>query len=194
MFDWLFEGRLAVYVLLGAGAFGWLLLWTRDRKLVWLLGAGAFVGLVGLYFLLDRVVETDREQVTRKLGEMKAAVKARESNRIFAHISDRFRLGGLDKAGFRALVERALSQGLIHELEIWDITDPPDGWPRDGRPARVSFMAKPKGGPVFIRDEHFRVEADFVRDPDGQWRLQGFRLFNPLVDTDKPLPIPEVPP
>ena len=34
----------------------------------------------------------------------------------------------------------------------------------------------------------FRVEGDFVRDPDGQWRLKGFRLY--LLNSTEPSSVP----
>ena len=39
----------------------------------------------------------------------------------------------------------------------------------------------------------FLCRADFVRDPDGQWRLQTFQVFNPAVDVNQPMTIPELP-
>ena len=40
--------------------------------------------------------------------------------------------------------------------------------------------------------EFFRCKAMFLLDPDGDWRLSGFELFQPYQDPDlaSPLPIP----
>ena len=57
MFDWLFEGRVSVYVLLGVAA-ALLLYAGRARRQKSLLLAGGIVAcLIGLYYLLDRFVE-----------------------------------------------------------------------------------------------------------------------------------------
>jgi hypothetical protein len=191
MFDWLFEGWPAVYVLLLGGAAILGFLWTRDRKRHWLVAAGVLVGLAGVYLLLDWLVETRREQIERKTGEMAAAVKNRDVDRIFQHISSRFRIGqATDKARFRQKVEDGLKRGLIDSVEVWELR-----WPQalppagSGQPARVVFMAKPKGSPVLTGAEQFRVEADFIQDPDGQWRMQGFQVFDPFRDPQTPIDI-----
>jgi hypothetical protein len=199
VFDWLFEGRPTVYVLLVAGAVFLLVAWWQTRKRYALLGAGAVVGLIGLYFLLDRLVVTDREQIVRQVREMAAAVKARNIDGLFAQVSDEFQVGGLDKAGFRSYAEQAILGGKVQEVEVWDF-DVPSGFrsPHESRVgtstrptevARIRFKAKPKG-PI-LGDAWFLCRAQFVRDPDGRWRLLHFDVFNPAVDTDQPLPLPQ---
>jgi hypothetical protein len=193
MFDWLFEGWPVVYVLLLGGALILGFLWTRDRKRHWLAAAGVLVVLAGVYFLLDRLVETRREQIERKTQEMAEAVKNRDVDRIFRHVSDRFRVGQTaNKAQLRQAVENVLKQRLIDSVEVWEFRWP-QGVPAagSGQPARVVFTAKPAG--TAVRGEFFRVEADFVQDPDGQWRMQSFQIFNPVVDTQNPIDIPQLP-
>ena len=62
----------------------------------WLFAAVAIALLAPLYLLLDRLVETRREQITRKLEAMAAAVKPKDAGTIFQHISESFRWGGLN--------------------------------------------------------------------------------------------------
>jgi hypothetical protein len=190
VFDWLFEGRLTVYLALGAGAVLLVALWTRDRRRRWLIGVGVLAGLAGVYFLLDRLVETPTEQIRRKLDEMGAGVKARDAGAIFRHLSDGFRFRGMDKAAFRKWVEPMLEGGQVTEVRIWDVAIPEP--PRGNGPVRVHFRAKPLG-PMTSGVEQAIVHAEFVRDPDGQWRLKGFEISNPVVDTDKPWDIPGLP-
>jgi hypothetical protein len=204
VFDWLFEGRQTVYVVLAAAAVVLLVAWWQTRKRYWLIGAGAMVGLIGLYFLLDRLVETDREQVVRKVQEMAAAVKARNIDGIFTHVSDEFRLDGLDKASFRNSAEQAIIRlRRVEEVEVWDFHVPSDfrsphesrvgGSTRPTQVAQVGFQAKPKGkGPGLEEGVGYPCEARFVRDPDGQWRLLDFQVFKPVSDTKEPLPIPQL--
>jgi hypothetical protein len=184
MFDWLFEGRLTVYLALAVAALILLGLWVRNRKRGWLAGV-AVVALLGLaYFLLDRVVETGREQIARKLQEMAAAVKARNTDGIFRHISDTFRVQGRDKASFRADVDGILRSGGVSDLEVWNaqVTDDNGG---------VSFFAKPKGR-LPGTDAYYLVRARFVKEGDGQWRLDSFQVFKPFADTTTPLDIPHL--
>jgi hypothetical protein len=196
VFDWLFEGRTAVYVYLAAVGIFLLLAWQQTRKRLWLIGLGAVAVLAGLYFLLDRAVETDREQVVRKLQEMAAAVRGRDTDAIFAHVSDRFDRNGRNKAQFRQVVDGVLRGRLVDDVEVWDFTFPElfrgtVPVPGEAAPAetiRMSFRAKAKGAGV-PEGPGNPCEARFVRDPDGQWRMLDFQVFNPVI-TNEPVPIP----
>ncbi len=205
MFDWLFEGRLEVYLLLGVLGVLTAALWSRmgfvlfhtvsptrgaepSRKRWELLEdepssarrdvhrrlafppiiLAILASLAGVYFLLDRLVETPHEQIKRKLDEMAAAVRTQNLDRIFAHISEQFSVqtaaGRLNKAGFRQYVESKFTE--VQDLEIWGEQFPDDS-------GRVVFRAKPKGPRI---PEQFQaiVHAEFVLDPDQQWRLRHF--------------------
>jgi hypothetical protein len=200
VFDWLFEGRTSVYVSLAAAAIVMLLAWQQTRKRFCLIGLAAAVGLAGLYFLLDRLVETDREQVERKVQEMAAGVRARDVNAIFNHVSERFSHNGMGRAQFRQSVEGLLQGGIVDDIEVWEFTFPEDfrapvSLPGQETPAetiRFSFRAKPKGGRVINPLDH-PCEARFVRDPDGQWRMLDFQVFNPVL-TNQPEQIPVLQP
>jgi hypothetical protein len=201
VFDWLFEGRPAVYVVLVATA--WVLFgaWWQTRKRYWLYGMVAFLALAGLYFLLDRLVETDREQIVRKVNEMAAGVRERNVDRIFAHVSEQFRLSGSDRAAFRQLAERAIRNGQVTEVKAWDFLFPDDfrgterrtvgGTQQEVQVVRVQFRVKPEG--PALNTAGFLCRATFIRDPDGQLRLLDFQLFNPLVDQNQPIQIPQLP-
>ncbi len=180
MFDWLFEGRLLVYVILAllVGAFVgvW---WAYGRRRGWLYAAGVVVVLIGVYFLLDRLVETAHEQVERKLGEMAAAVRRGDVGRIFEHISEQFRWQGMDKASFRAFVDGHLKSKQVDDLAIWDVKGP------DER-GEVLFSAKPKG--PTLPDFQFRIVSEFVLESGGQWRLRTFQVRDPV--TNQPITVP----
>ena len=197
MTDWFFEGRLPVYIALAAAAVLCAFFWTQSRKRGFLLAAGACLALVGVYFLLDRSVETDREQIQRKIQEMGAAVRDRDVDRIFANVSDDFRRGSANKASFRQQVEHIIGGGVVNELLVWTITVPDEGKmrerPEDPREnmARAEFFAKPLGG-MADGSTYYLIRAQMKRDPDGQWRLQGFDAYSPYSDTNSPLQIPEL--
>jgi hypothetical protein len=197
VFDWLFEGRAAVYVSLAAVAIVLLAAWQQTRRGKWPIGVGAVALLVGLYFLLDRLVETDREQVVRKVQEMAAGVRTRDANAIFRHVSERFSHGGANRARFREMVDAVLRGGVVDEVEVWGFQFAGDfraAVPLPGQEARaetirVSFQAKAKGGRA-PEGPGNPCEARFVRDPeDGQWRMLDFQVFNPVL-TDQPQTIP----
>ncbi len=189
VFDWLFEGRQSVYLVLAAlavllGAF-WA--WTgfpifRERRakpnsrrpsesgLAFLpIMLAVIVLLAGCYFLMDRLVETNREQIERKLQEMARAVRARDADRIFSHISESFDANGRNKAAFREYVVSNFR--VVDELVVWEISFPDDS-------GKVQFNAKPRGSAI-PGEAFVLVRGTFVRDADGQWRLQTFTLSLP---------------
>jgi ketosteroid isomerase-like protein len=198
VFDWLYEGRPAVYVLLGGAAALLLVVWKRTPRRVYLQAAAACLVLLGVYYLLDRQVETDREQISRKITEMAGAVQARDLDRIFRHISESFRLGGADRAAFRREVENVFSRNLVERVEVWNFQFPDDfrekrgSGPAAEESARVEFFAKPFGG-VADNATYYLVRARMRRDPDGQWRLQTYQVFNPYSGSNEPLVVPHLP-
>ena len=201
MFDWLFEGQTTVYVVLAAATVILFVAWWQTRKRYWFYGTVAFLALIGLYFLLDRLVETDREQIERKLNEMAAGVRERNVDRIFAHVSEQFRLNNSDRAAFRAFAEGAIRTGQVTEVRVRDPQFPDDfrsterrtvrGASQQVQLARVQFRALLEGPQ--LTNAQFLVRATFVRDPDGQLRLLDFQLFNPFVDQNQPIQLPQLP-
>jgi hypothetical protein len=124
---------------------------------------------------------------------MSAGVLARDVDRIFAHVSEQFRQGPrtfgstLDKAAFRKASEAAIRAHHVTEVSAWDFE--PQGVSRAQRTATMVFKVKPRGN--WGGDAaYYLCRAQFVLDPDNQWRLEGFEIFNPFVDVHEPLQIP----
>jgi ketosteroid isomerase-like protein len=202
VFDWLFEGRLTVYVALAVVALLLAARWWQTRRGAWLVGAACALALIGVYYVLDRARETDREQIERKLQEMAAAVRPRDVRRICAHISESFQLQGVGKATFCEFADRMMRTRQVTDLVVFDVGFPPGfkssfedrsgGAPRRTEQARVQLRAKPRGDAQGTNIT-YPVEATFVRDPDGQWRLQTFQVFSP-GGLNETLPIPQLSP
>jgi uncharacterized membrane protein YeiB len=187
VFDWLFEGRSSVYFILALAGLLFLILWWRTRKTLPLAALILLVLLVGLYALLDVVVETDREHVTRKVHALTDGVRTRQFDQLFEHVSERFQFGGKGKREWRASVEQVIRNFDVRDPQVWNVEV--ISLDHVGRRARVSFFAKARTNAA-AGPEHFRVELDFVLDPDGQWRMQGAQFFNPFVDSNQPVQIP----
>jgi hypothetical protein len=176
LFDWLFEGRTNVYVMLAALALFLLLVWWQMRRRWLLMGVPIVLALIGLYALLDKWVETDREQIVRKVQEMAAAVNARDLDKLLAHISDHFRSPqGRDKQQLREEIAHYLQAGIVSNARVWDIVceDRPS---REQGTVRVLFSAKADtgGGPPMAD-----CVADFDFDPTHGWRMRSLELFQP---------------
>jgi hypothetical protein len=190
VYDWLFEGHTAVYIVLGSVAFVCLLCWKQVPRRASLIGFGAAAALMLVYFLLDRLVETDREQIQRKIEVMAGAVRRQDVGAIFAHVSEDFRHGGLSREGFRQFAENHIRSHRVDEIIVWDFQFPDDfkaPAPVAGRVtevAQVSFLVRAVGSFNALE----RCQADFVRDRDGQWRLLDFQLRNPVDNSPVAVP------
>ena len=181
MFDWLFEGRMAVYVTLGVVAIILAALWWRDRRMGWLYAVGVVGLLAGLYLLLDKLVETRYEHIVRRLRDIQSAVKSADAEKVMRQLSSRFSYNGVTREQFRVMVVDRLKNRFLEDLEIWEVSMPDES-------GTVSFIAKPKGGAVGD-NTGFRVRSEFVQDPDGQWRMKGFEVYNSFADSQSPLDV-----
>lgn len=160
---------------------------SRPKRQRTLLGASGFciLALVVL-ILLDRFFESDREQMIRKLNEMSAGVREGDMNRVFSHVSDSFRKGSHDKRSLRALAETSRRQGRVTEIKIWD--EKMESFDPDSGKATFSFSFKVEGSAA--NNAPWRCKTHFRKESDGQWRLQDFDVFNPLVDQNTAIQIP----
>ena len=202
MLSWLVDNSGSVYLLLAVLALVWLfVVWLQRQKdpemeqravlLRTVAGLGIIVLLAVMLGLLTLFIPTDQKQITEKLKEMSAGVKARDTNRIFAHVSEEFRLGSLDKAAFRSHTDRIIQSGYVEEVEMWDFKPIQVERTAGGKQtATILFSVKPKG--QFGSEAFYQCKAVFVRDPEG-WRLQTFNIYDPLRNPDTPLTIPTLP-
>jgi hypothetical protein len=192
---WLVEDPTFVYFLLALAGLGLAYGWWVTRRGKYLLGVGGVIGLIVLIMLLDRWVVTDQEQIVEKIQLMADGVAARDMGRTFAHVSDRFRLGGrtgaMDKQAFRRWAEDAIRHHRVTSLRVWGFTHGLAD--RDKRAATIEFLVKGHGD-WGRGGEFYRCKASFRLDPDGEWRLSGFELFQPHLDPNvaDPIPLPFV--
>jgi hypothetical protein len=173
VFDWLFEGRLEVYVLLATVLIGLLYGYWQWRRNGWLYAAAGAAALVGLYALLDRLVETERETIEAQVAEMAAELRGHHHDAFFSHFSDDFLSpAGHDKATFRHDVEWRMDS--ITEVKYWGMnweSRPERGKDFDG--LRFSFKVVGAGGdfpadcrPVFEYDQAAK-----------RWRVKKLKLY-----------------
>jgi hypothetical protein len=192
MQNWLLDNFALLILVLSIAALVFAFAWWRTRQRNYGLGAASAVALIGLVCLLVYLLpflfgETDSQQIERKIRAMAAAVKTRDLNRIFSHISERFDFHGLDKAAFRRKAVEAINARQVEEVVVWNFER--GEIIREQGTGNVRFMVKARGN--FRGSEAgYPCIADFVLDPDGQWRMQGFQIFNPFVESNQPIQIP----
>jgi hypothetical protein len=187
VFEWMFEGYWVGYAVLGVLAIISLLIWWTSRKQAFLYAVGVFLVLILGYALLDRAVETDREQIEQRLKAMGRAVKDRKPDVILSNVSDDFHYGTMNKKAFQARVTNALDNREVRDLILWDFEFPSEGRTENSRP--VHFKAKPFGTPIGDDNPGFIIKSHFDRDKDGQWRLKDFEVYGP-TDINTPLTLP----
>jgi hypothetical protein len=189
MLSWLVDHATEVYIVLGIVALAFLIALWVTRKRRYAVGISVTAGLALLFFLFTLLMPTDQKRILHAIDEMGAGVRERNTDRVFAQISDQFRLGSQDKKAFRGAVEPILRRGEVTEIQVWQFRDFEIS--RDNRTATVVFQVKPQPAERFD-NLFYRCKATFVLDPDDHWRLSNFQLFNPFVDTDKPIEVPEM--
>lgn len=201
---WLSEDPTIVYFILGLAALVLgMTLWVRQQR-KYLIGLGIVALLIFCVWLTDHLVVTDGEQVVANLEKMASAVKAQNTDGIFEHIADEFTWQGMDKTAFRAYVGRAMGQGGVNDLALWDFEQTSidkaavfekqyrmkfDAKFGNADMLHIYFKAKPKGS--WTGDAAFYFcRSWFARGPDGHWRLVTFIIYNPAAESDKPMDIP----
>lgn len=186
MLSTLVDESTFIYIALILLCSGLLFAWRRTRKWWYLAATGlGFVLVVG-FAILTHLVVTDRQKIEATIRTSAAAVERRDVEAIRRGLANDFRFHGADRKTFIEKGRDILQHGDVRELAVWDM-----GFmtldKRNGT-ARVTFMAKPRGN--WSEGVHYRVEADLVRESDGQWRVRTFEVFKPFVDAREPQPIP----
>jgi hypothetical protein len=192
MSDWLNDNATFLYMFLGLIALVLSVIWWKTRQRKFALGAGVSTILLCAVFLLvlfsARLFgETDSQQIERKLNEMAQAVKAQDIERISMHISASFHFQSSDKSAFCNRANEDMRRGHVDEVVVWEVEVKDVS--REKRTAKVHFMAKARSNWEQSKIP-YRCRADFVLDPDDQWRLKGFELSNPYVETHQPIQVP----
>lgn len=130
-------------------------------------------------FLIDRVEESPREEVVRKIAEMGTASRDKKTADVFKHVSESFKYKSLDKKGLQDKARQAesfgfggISQYAVDRSRFKEI---------DGTTVEQGFGVKHNGQPEIP----FTVLGTFKKDADGQWRLVSFKLYDPINSTDE---------
>ncbi len=179
--DWLFEGRLPIYLALAAGTLILLILWVKVPRRVYLIGTGVGLLLLGLYYLLDRLVVTPREEIVETIQLMAGSVAKKNLEPAFVHFSERFRSPrGHTREQLRSQVEDEMNRGQVTSVNVWgfEILGPVER----GQPAKVSFLFKVHG---LHEMAHLRCDSVFAYEPPHGWCMQSCRIFDPIQNDNE---------
>ena len=179
LFDNLTMGIILACILEFLALVTWMFLRERVNKLYLLIGPG----VIGLFVLLDWLVETDREELENTTRVIVQAAEDEDAAAIISLVSDNFlyrnRLNKAKAAGFiKSYLKRpVIVTNIVRNLIVTQVSQVQ---------GQVEFTAltnfEPEGtyGMVPLLKTHWRL--DYVRDPDGQYRLSNLELLEPDGD------------
>jgi hypothetical protein len=161
------------------------MVWARNRTRGDLIRAGIAIALLVALFVIDRLVESPREEAVRKTQEMARAANEqfgrpadqRTWDGIGTHISDQFDFHGLKKDDLLKAIARESArgdgEGDVTEFDRARVEYQP------GDKVMVPFVVRvfPRGSNFTAPQARFHVEGIFAKDPDGQYRLRGMKLY-----------------
>lgn len=173
----------ALYAILGVAVLVTGVLAARRQRRTDLINFAIPAAVLVAVFLIDRFVESPRETVERKVKEMGAASRDRKYDDLFKHVSDQFKYKSLDKKALRDRARQAEGVGFGGVSE-YDLAR--SGFKEvDATTIEQGFRVKHNGTPEL----HFYVIGTFKKDPDGEWRLVTFKLFDAVnVNDEKDIP------
>jgi uncharacterized membrane protein (Fun14 family) len=184
--SWLVDNANIVYLLLGSIALGFIVAGWLTRRVKFFALALIPLTLIGLFWLLTRVVVTDQQQIHNSVDAMAMAVVNQDADTLFKHVSKDFQHHGRNRQEMHDGVARAIKMHKVKEAFIsnFQATDVS----RTKGTAKASFRVRvddQAGETVFFA----RCEAAFVLEAD-QWKLNGIEFFNAVANQDQPMNIP----
>jgi hypothetical protein len=123
------------------------------------------------FFLIDRFVETDREQVLRKTRELAAAATQGDIAQIEAILSRSVVFDGQNYPAVIARARKYLPPGGSRKVEVWNLDVLNDPKP-DVLHVNCPCSAIGSFGPYNLDFGHVgNLNLVFAKEPDGQWRI-----------------------
>ena len=173
------DPTLGVYLVLLLVALAGVGVWVRNRTRPTAIFAAVAVVLLLALFGIDRGFESPREECVRKVRAMATAANARNWPAVGSHIADKFDYHSRNKAKFLAdVAPEALSRNATANFKDFDR----DNFEElsDGR-IRIGFVAQfaTPGNSTLV----LYVEAVFIKEADGAYRLQGFKVYEYITRT-----------
>jgi len=187
MTSWIIDNSTFLYIFFAILFVAFATFWWRHQRPVNVIAPAVILCMIAALWGIAHFVDTDAKQIQRAVEEMGAGVESRDLNRIFENISQDFHYSGLGRAEFRSRSNQAMNSWNVEDVIVWDFEA--DSISREKRSAQMTFKVKAKGN--WRGSETFYLcRAEFVLEPDGKWRMRGFKLFNPYVNTTQEVGIP----
>ena len=163
---------LLVYAIAAILALG---VWYRRRDRKSQLALAATLAIVAALVGLSVWFESPREVAIRRVNGVITAMNRYDAGAAMDHVSDRFDYRGVKKSGLR---NAALNQLLREQKAVitpWDFDRNDVTYEADGS-VTIGFCVNVKGS--LGSRPGFYVRATCVKDPDGEYRLSGYKVHD----------------
>jgi hypothetical protein len=167
------DPSISLYIVLSIVVFVLFGIWINRRQRGDLIRLLAGVAVLVALFLVDRFVESPREESTRKMQEIVTATKAKSADGVGKHISESFEYNKWNKARLLEWVKSVYGNTQFEGIDT-------SGYGRsefekiDDNKVKIIFEVWPTS--YGLPDYRHFCTATFVKDPDGQFRMQTFKL------------------
>jgi hypothetical protein len=180
--SWIIDNAGFVYLLLGLVATGNLVAFWLTKRVKYLLIAGGVVALIALFWLLTRLVPTDRKLIESGIYDMADAFVAQRTDDLFKHVSKDFTFAGENRAQFEKKVRSTIQHYKVNDVRISQVDVKEVAKDSAKAEFRATAFSSLYDGPFPMR-----CKADFVREGT-QWKLRAIEFF--AFNSDQPLHIP----
>jgi hypothetical protein len=194
--DWLLDNYWIAYLIFASAGAALGIAWWKTRKKHFAFGVGVVAALLGVYIVLQCLIETDMTRLKRHVNEMGQSVKDRQIKSVLEKsLSDDFQVGIHHKYNKREFIGKAeaLQQAFnVTSLSVWNIEiieiDRSNGI------AKVNFNARPHVPDT--ETKWYLVKAEYVMTPKehwwqpNEWKMKTFQYSDGVVNTAEPLEIP----
>lgn len=153
----------------------------------------AALGLLLAVFLLDRFLDSPREEAVKNSQAMAVAADANRPDDFVKHVADTlvYHGDGQPHPITREQLKNSQFWHLLRQLnahiEVWNFSRD-DVKPIDDNTIEIGFMAKAQRRGE-MEQQMLYVRATFKRQPDGHMKMTEFRTFDP-IDNRKTFNIP----
>jgi hypothetical protein len=163
--------QLVVILATAATAF----VWWRERSRKAQVALGIVFALAIAFFAVSHFWESPREQATTRVRGVIAAMNRYDAGQAMAHVSDRFDYRGCTKGMLRQAELNRILRQYNAVLSAHGFTRDGVQYSPDGNSCTIPFNVTVSGD-IGSRP-FFYVEATVVKDPDGEFRLAGFKVW-----------------
>jgi hypothetical protein len=183
--SWLVDNANALYILGLIIAAALVVAWRFNQRVKFLGLAAIPLLLMGVIFLLTRVVISDSKRLEMNVNAMADAVIAGDVDALFSHISKDFTYKGMTREMLYEAARQSIQKNQVRDVNIRQFK-------AEISPDRKTAKTRFRVAAWEVGEEQprpFITEADFVREGD-QWKLKTMRFFNPMVNQDQEIGIP----